>query len=473
MFGKKSRAGIRFDFNNVMAERIGAENGLSPEELEEISRITPALHRRLCQDRKSGKVGFFELPHDRRLLSRCRQSARELRERFSNLVVLGIGGSALGTLALASAFLHPFHNELSVEERNGIPRIYIMDNIDPERLEGLLETIDLEKTLFDVVTKSGGTAETLAQFLIVRERLRKRLGPRHRHHIIATTTEGRGSLWNIARKEGYEIFPIPQNVPGRFSVLSAVGLLPAAILGIDIDELLEGAASMDRRTSSDSLFDNPAYIAAAIQFLMARRGKSVSVMMVYSQALAAIGEWYRQLWAESLGKKFSLEGEIVYRGPTPVNALGVTDQHSQLQLYIEGPFDKIITFVAVDQFRSSLEIPQVFPEEEGVSYLGGHTLAELFEAERIATEVALTGELRPNVTIHLPGVTPFCVGQLLFMLEVETAFAGLLFNVNAFDQPGVEASKIATYAQMERKGFEVEKSRIASSLSKNPKYIIS
>ncbi|GAF90481.1 unnamed protein product, partial [marine sediment metagenome] len=276
--------------------------------------------------------------------------------RFENFVVLGIGGSALGNIALQAALNHPYYNLLDKKTRGGMPRIFVMDNVDPEYFGGLLDIIDPKKTLFNLISKSGGTAEPMSQFMVVREILRKKLGAKAKDHIIATTDKESGILREIVEKEDYESFVIPGNVGGRFSVFTPVGLLSAAMGGIDIAQLLAGAAAMDSRCSTASLTKNPAYRNAVVHYLAdTKKGKSISVMMPYSNALYLIADWYRQLWAESLGKKFDVDKKVVNAGQTPIKALGATDQHSQAQLYVEGPNDKIFTLVGAEKYRREIK----------------------------------------------------------------------------------------------------------------------
>jgi len=261
-------------------------------------------------------------------------------------------------------------------------------------------------------------------------------------------------------------------VGGRFSVLSPVGLLSAAMTGIDVSALLAGAAYADKLCSEPDVWRNPAYMNAAIHYLGYERGRTLSVMMPYAQALKDVADWFAQLWAESLGKKHDLDGNVVHIGPTPIKALGVTDQHSQVQLYVEGRFDKIVNFVAVERFQNEVPIPSGWPDTPEVNYLGGHTLNELMKVEREGTALALAEAGRPSVTFTLPEVNAFTVGQLLFTLEVQTAAIGELFRINAFDQPGVEAGKIAAYALMGRTGYEARRQEIQAGRKSSPKYVI-
>ncbi|MEA1996216.1 MAG: glucose-6-phosphate isomerase, partial [Gemmatimonadota bacterium] len=321
---------------------------------------------------------------------------------------------------------------------------------------------------------SGTTAETMSQFLIVHEILRRKVGQRRiREHLVAVTDAQNGRLRNVADREKLTDFIIPGNVGGRFSVFTPVGLLPAALMGVDIRELLAGAAWMNGLCTQDKITSNPAYTAAALLFLADRNhGKRIDIMLSYSDALYDTADWFRQIWAESLGKRESLTGKEVHTGLTPVKALGVTDQHSQTQLYMEGPHDKVLIFLAVEKFKASVKIPAVYPDLTDLHYLGGHTMEELFTAERLATEYALLKARRPSMTIRLPEINPFTMGQLLYLLEVQTAFAGGLYNINPFNQPGVELGKHYTYGLMGRAGFENMKTDFEERKPKNKKFIL-
>jgi glucose-6-phosphate isomerase len=387
-------------------------------------------------------------------------TAREVRTRFKNFVVLGIGGSALGTVALQNALLHPYYNQLP-DDRRGGPRLYVLDNIDPDWLGSLLDVLDPAETCFNVITKSGDTAETVSQFLWVRGLLIERLGTaRYAEHVIATTDADKGSLRPLVRQEGFTSFVVPDGVGGRFSVLCPVGLLPAAAIGIDAVELLAGAAYADSLSQVANLWQNAALMYAVTQYLAYRRGKPLSVMMPYHQGLRTLADWYAQLWAESLGKEHDRKGNVVNVGPTPIKTLGVTDQHSQVQLYIAGPRDKVFTFITVGKFAEEIEIPSWHTGQSAVDYLGGHTFNELLAAEAEGTALALADAGQPNATFRLPEVNAFTVGQLLYTLEVATAISGELYNVNAFDQPGVEGGKVRAYALLGRPGYETKRQEI-------------
>ncbi|MBW1677250.1 MAG: glucose-6-phosphate isomerase [Deltaproteobacteria bacterium] len=455
---------ITLDFGGMMADAVGRRHGLTVEQIDAMSERFKVVHQNLQQRRKAGDLPFYELPYGQAALKKVLKTARRVIKECEDFVVLGIGGSTLGGIALFRALAHPQHNLLPEAKRKGLPRVFFADNIDPEGFSALLNLVNLEKTVFNVISKSGGTAETMSQFIIVRDRLIRKLGrKRHTPHIIATTDPEHGHLKALAREQGYETLSIHPGVGGRFSVLSPVGLLPAAVAGIDIAELLAGARNADRSCKKGGLWKNPAAMNAVLQVLAyTAKKKPISVMIAYSDALRDVADWYRQLWAESLGKRLDVNGRVVHVGPTPVKALGVTDQHSQLQLYMEGPFDKVITFLTVGRFRKTVKIPAGFNHIDGLSYLGGHTLNDLMQAEEQATGFALTQARRIHTGIRLPEINPFTVGQLLFLLEVQTLYAGGLLEINPLDQPGVEAGKEFTYGMMGRKGFEDRAQLIAS-----------
>ena len=462
---------IRFDYNNMMSDFIGGEQGFSSKDLADNKKIAEAAHKRVAENRGKGMMGWTELPYNQKeIVNDIMATAKIIRKKFDNFVVLGIGGSALGPTAVFQALCHLRHNELPARKRKA-PKLYVEDNVDPERMASLLDVLDLNKTVFNVITKSGATSETMSQYLIIMDLLKKKFGDKAKEHMIATTSAKKGNLIKIAQEEGLKTFYIPDGVGGRFSELCPVGLLPAAVLGIDIKVMLEGAAFMDKICKSKDYRKNPALIAALLQFMSMKKGKNISVMMPYSDGLRYVADWYCQLWGESLGKAVDLDGNTVYAGQTPVKALGVTDQHSQIQLYREGPFDKVITLIAVDTFRAEVTISEGCENIPDVNFLCNHTMNELINSERKATEYALTTANRPNCTITVPEINAFTVGELLYMFELETAYTGAMLNVDTFNQPGVEGGKNATYALFGRKGYEETKKEMDNAPAKKQEYI--
>ena len=448
---------VVLDYNNMLSPALGGR-GIDPQRLDAMADRFKAAHAEVQRRRDAGEIGFFQLPYQADVLDQVRSFANGLGQAFGTAVVLGIGGSALGTSALRESLVQPRWNELDDEARDYFPRLYILDNVDPSSIGPFLDRLDLGQTLFNVISKSGSTAETMAQFLIVRDRLGRAFADDgYRGHLIFTTDPEKGVLRRIAREEQIATLPVPGNVGGRFSVLSAVGLLPAALIGIDVDALLAGARDMDERCAADDLRHNPAGLFATLQYLAdTERAAPIHVMMAYSDRLYGVADWFRQLWAESLGKEKNRAGETVNVGPTPVKAIGATDQHSQVQLYMEGPYDKTITFLTVEQRGEDLEIPNAYEAMPELAYLGGHTLGELISAERQATASALARHGRMNMTLRLPHVDARSVGELLMLLQVATVYAGELYGIDPLDQPGVELGKQLTYGLMGRPGFKAE-----------------
>ena len=339
-------------------------------------------------------------------------------------------------------------------------------------MNALFDIIEPEKTVFNVITKSGATSETMSQYLIVSEMLKKKLGSDWSRHIVATTDEKKGNLIKLAEKEGFPTFVIPDGVGGRFSELCPVGLLTAAVLGIDVRKLLEGAAAMDERCKSEDIYANPALTTAILQYLAMNGGKNVSVMMPYSDALKSFADWYCQLWGESLGKSEDRDGNYVYAGQTPVKSLGATDQHSQLQLYTEGPFDKVVTFIGVEEFRNDVLIPEGCEEFPDVHFLSGNAMSRLINTEMKATAYALSKAQRMNMTVTVDKIDEFTVGGLLYLFEMQTAYAGELLNVDAYNQPGVEEGKNATYAMFGRRGYEEKRKELENASEPKSEFII-
>jgi glucose-6-phosphate isomerase len=444
---------VRFDFGNIMAPALagGVDAALFDGGMAE---AFAEAHRTVEAQRARGVLGFLDLPHASETVAQVKSLAEGYGQWFEDVVILGIGGSGLGAKALRDALLGPFWNDHSDEERDHFPRLHVIDNPDPFTMRGLLERVEPARTLFNVVSKSGATAETMAQYLLVRDRVEALVGAdKARGHFLFTTDPGSGALRRIGEAEDIPMLPVPENVGGRFSVLSPVGLLPAAVCGVDVDALLQGAAAMEERCRSTVLGENPAGVLAALLHDADReRNRPIHVLMPYSDRLRSVAFWFQQLWAESLGKARTLTGEATATGPTPVAALGATDQHSFLQLLMEGPDDKVVLFVEVVDHGPDEVIPNRHPEIKELAYLGGHSLGELINTERRATAEALRQAGRPNATFVMPRIDEGTLGQLLMLLQVATVYAGALYGVDPLDQPGVELSKKLTYGLMGREG---------------------
>ncbi|NUU96695.1 glucose-6-phosphate isomerase [Marinitoga sp. 1138] len=451
--------GLKFDFTNMFFPNI--EKGIKQEELIEYEGKIAEIIDEILNE----KPGFVKLPQDTKFLDKI-LDLQDWIQSFESFVVLGIGGSALGNIALQTT-LNPLNYNYMKNRKT--PKIFIIDNVDPDFVASILDQIDPHTTLFNVISKSGTTAEAMSNYLIARGIIES-YGLDPKEHIIFTTDPENGILRKISKEEGIKTLEIPPEVGGRFSVLTPVGLLSALAGGIDIIDLLNGAKSMLDKVSNKNLKENPAALNALLHFLYYKKGYNISVMMPYSNKLLLLADWYRQLWAESLGKKYNINGEIVNVGQTPVKALGATDQHSQVQLYNEGPDDKVVTFLKLEKFERDIKIPKVHEEYSALSYLGGKTLSELLNTELFGTEYALTEHGKPNMKVIFPEINSFNVGEFFFLYEFQTAIMAKLLEINAYDQPGVELGKKVTYALMGREGYEEFAKEVNEKVSKKEKF---
>lgn len=405
---------MRVDLGNALASV--ANPGVSRDELESLDERVAAAHERIETGRERDEYGYASLNLPETTDPNSIRTAVSPFADASAVLTVGIGGSALGAATLANAL------ESDVDA-------YFLDNVDPEHTAALLDRLPLAETAVNVVSRSGTTAETLANFLVVRDEM-EQVGVDWTDRTFVTTGE-EGNLRRLAERHDLPALDVPAGVPGRFSALSTVGLACAAIAGHDLDAILAGAAD-EADGLAGSLFESPAYAYGAATYALDERGAAVNAMMPYAESLETFAEWFAQLWAESLGK----DG----RGQTPARALGATDQHSQLQLYRAGPRDKMVTFVRPRE-RADRAIPET--DLDGLSYLGGKSLGRLLEAEFEATEASLANAGRPNVRIEIDAVDERGLGELLYGMEAACVLAGELYDVETFTQPAVEWGKRA------------------------------
>ena len=422
---------INIDYSNILGGKIGLQNGINERVLNNFCQKHQSYVKEIWQKKNESGYAFLNLPDDQKTLRKIKNFVSDQKKyKWENIVVLGIGGSALGAIALRGSLLGPLYN------LNNKPRLFIVDNIDPTHIFNLLKTIKLSKSLFIVISKSGTTTEPMALYALVKEKLKKSFPKNYQKHFVFVTDPKVGLLRKIAKEEKIKTFDIPPGVIGRFSVLSGVGLLPIAFAGADINGILKGAKIMREYIKKSRAKNNPALLLAAIQFLLDRRkGKTMTVIMPYSNYLFRIGDWYRQLLAESIGKNKR-------SGPTPITALGTTDQHSQLQLYNEGPNNKLIIFLKPLKHCEDLKLGNILPTE--MDFLNHQKIGNIIEAAYQGTAESLTQNKRPNLTINLPAINTETIGALLMLFEFQIAILGLLYKVNAFNQPGVEKSKQIT-----------------------------
>ncbi|MBP8178196.1 MAG: glucose-6-phosphate isomerase [Spirochaetes bacterium] len=462
---------IRFDYNYCMEEHIGAHHGITADDMKSITKKADDALQRMEEEKAKGLLGFLQVPYDTGIVDDIKKF-KDSVGWCNTIALIGIGGSALGPQALKNALADIYWNELPDEKRGNKCKVYFYDNVDPLEMHSLLAMLDVSRTIFLVISKSGGTTETNANFAIVLDYIKKHTGD-YAKHIVTITDPEKGILRQITREEGFVSFPIPSNVGGRFSVLTAVGLVLAEFLGIDSKILLQGAASIVDRYYGKSLWHNAPLLNAAFHYVFdVKKNKRINVLMPYTRRLFVFADWYRQLWAESLGKRFDIYGNEVKVGLTPVAALGTIDQHSQLQLYLEGPDDKVITFLKLEDFGCDIIMPEFYKGKSELDYLGGKSLRKLNGFEEQATELVLKEASRPNASIILPGLDERSVGQLIMFLEMQTAYAGYLYNINPYDQPAVEQGKRFTFGLLQRPGYNEYEQKFKSGYQKKENYIL-
>jgi len=408
------------------------------EALPQLTKSLQSLNER--SNDQQDWVGWLNLADDVQSFQEVQDYADKIiaSEKFDNLLVLGIGGSALGAQCLMQALRHPLWNELSGEQRQGALKLYFIDNVDPDWNHSLLSQLDMSRTLFCVITKSGGTAETTSAFLWVYDRLRKDFPDTWKEHLICVTDPKKGVLRDFVEREDLQSFSVPPHVGGRFSAFTAVGMLPLALAGIKIEKFRQGLL----RENSSQL---AAKLAVALHHADNALQKSINVLMPYSSHLSRLSDWYVQLLAESIGK-------TPETGPTPLKAVGATDQHSQVQLFMEGPKDKLVFFIKLEKFKHELNLST--EEVIGFENLAGESHERLIHAEGKATSHALYKQQVPSLDIILDEINEENIAQLLYILQIMTALAGDLYGVNPFNQPGVELGKKYTYALLGKKGYE-------------------
>lgn len=392
------------------------------------------------------KPAFLRILDQNAEIAETRRVAKYIRAHFKSLIVIGIGGSDLGARAALSAL------ENSTDD---FPIYFCGDTTDPAPLNKILKTVNLKTAAINVVSKSGETIETLSALLIIKERLIKLVGKKYASHIFATTSPIQGLLKTMAEIEGYTIIP-HMPVGGRFSVLSSVAFLPMACSGIDIKKMLDGGIEMARVIGNNKILENAPFAFAAVNHhANTVRKQNMLIMMPYSYNLNEFAKWFRQLWAESLGKKG--------QGQTPVAALGPTDQHSQLQLYQEGPMDKIITFIKLGKWES-LAIPNNTPPD--VAYLAGKNLGNIVDEELSSTALALANHRRPSNVITLPELNEFSLGKLFMFFELAVTYSAELYNIDAYDQPGVELSKKYLHGALGKPSLRTEQEELVLKVKK-------
>jgi glucose-6-phosphate isomerase len=416
--------------------------GLARVEPSPVERVSSTAQR--VRADAAGPAAFLGCPDDETAISQVQAAVDAIPCRFGRVLVLGIGGSALGAQAALDA--------LGPVRRSRVRReVRILANLDPVSVRDALDWFDPDDTLLNVITKSGSTVETLTQFLVFADRIRASRGEDGlTEGVVLTTDPERGAVRRMASRLGCETLDVPRAVGGRFSVLTPVGLFPLAAAGYDWRAMLDGARVVSRAFLDGDPAVHPTVRSAAIQHALMLSGASVRVLWAYCDRLASFGDWFCQLWAESLGKR-GPGGPV---GQTPVPAIGSTDQHSLLQLFMEGPPDKCLTFLTVGGPLPDLVVPDAAGLDPDLGEFTGRPVAEVFDALRKGTLAGLAEAGRPVVSIHVPELDEFAVGTLFQHFELETALTGYLLGIDPFDQPGVEAGKRFAHGILGKPGME-------------------
>jgi glucose-6-phosphate isomerase len=436
---------VKIDFTNIFSENIG-EHGVNRNEIFKKVELIKSVKKRII-DKINDDFYPLTLPDEMlKEVYEINNYASYIREKFDNLVVIGMGGSILG-------------NELLHYSVNGIysnfvkpKKVYFIDNIDPETNLTLIQTLDLKKTFFNIITKSGSTSETLLNLLLLVDILKKE-GLNPKEHFLFTTDPEKGLLRKLSNELEIKTYPIHPKVGGRYSVLSHVGLFSAAFEEINIEKLLLGAKERKEKFLNKEPIENSEMLFALTQYkFFKEKDVNINVIFSYSDGLEYLGKFYEQLLAESIGKKFSRDGKEIYAGITPVVARGPYHQHSTLQLFMEGPYDKLIIFVVPKKFRKDADIYNSLGYLE-LDFLTGKHYSELLLNEYIATKMALTQNGRPNVSIEIEKIDEENLGRLIYFMELEVLALGELLNINPIDQPSVEIGKRFTHALMGDKNY--------------------
>ncbi|MNO59368.1 Glucose-6-phosphate isomerase [compost metagenome] len=404
--------------------------------------------------------GWIDLPteYDKEEFARIQKAAAKIQNDSDVLIVIGIGGSYLGARAAIEALSHSFYNELPKDKRK-TPEIYFAgNNISSTYVNHLLDLIEGKDFSVNVISKSGTTTEPAIAFRIFRAALEEKYGKEEaRKRIYATTDREKGALKKLSDEEGYETFVIPDDVGGRYSVLTAVGLLPIATSGINIEEMMQGAADASKEYSNPNLAENASYQYAAVRNALYRKGKVTEILVNYEPSLHYVSEWWKQLYGESEGKD--------YKGIFPASVDFSTDLHSMGQFIQEGNRNIFETVIQVTEVPSHITIESDPADLDGLNFLAGKTLDFVNKKAFQGTLLAHTDGEVPNLVVNVPDLTPYSFGYLVYFFEKACGISGYLMGVNPFDQPGVEAYKKNMFALLGKPGYEKEKAELESRLS--------
>ncbi|MGE5417548.1 MAG: glucose-6-phosphate isomerase [Acidobacteriota bacterium] len=389
--------------------------------------------------------------HEREKIPYIKELAALLKDKFENILLIGIGGSSLGPQAMMQFLKGPFYNV----EQHTRPRFFVADNIDPLLVHHLEKVLDFSKTGIVYISKSGSTPESAANFIHFYGRYKEAGGSPQ--DIVIICDQADNGINRIAKELNCHLLHIPSKLGGRYSVLSSVGFLPAELMDIDSLELLNGAAQVHQALVNVELADNAVFALGACLHELSMRGKNLHVMFNYSSMLTEFGQWFMQLWAESLGKLHSLSGEVVHSGTTPLACTGAIDQHSVLQMFKEGPADKVYGFIKIENMMVDTVLTDQFSSEKEYAYFKGHTVKEQLHLEQLTTEMSLYKAERPCYRVSVRDVSPAAIGGLFYLYEALTVWTAELMKIDPYDQPGVEEGKNMTYSLMGRSDHAARK----------------
>ena len=400
----------------------------------------------LADLRSKGTVGFTNLHLNTTGIEHTKKICNEAISWADTLVVVGIGGSSLGNKCVHMA-LNQNCGYFKGKGARRSKRVFILDNLCSSDVATLLSNLDMNKSLFNIISKSGTTMESIANFLVIYNQVQKQKKSDFHKHFIFTTTDGKGDLYNFSKETGITLLEIPENVGGRYSVLSPVGLFSALFAGLNIDELIEGSRFASEYCWEKSLEKNPAAVAALLYYLYFQiKVKNTNVFWAYSSALEGLCQWFCQLWAESLGKIQIKGNNKTHIGQTPLSVIGPRDQHSLWQLFVVGPDDKFYSLLKIRHYPADMLITGDVPHYDSFATLQGSSMNNVVVSEQRAIEFVLAQRGRPYVSYEIETINEFQLGQLLYLLEFITALTGIMLEINPFDQPGVEDGKKMTYA---------------------------
>ncbi|PLT34041.1 glucose-6-phosphate isomerase [Bacillus sp. V5-8f] len=447
---------VRFDYSKALSF-------FGEHEITYLQDAVKAAHHSLHEKTGAGNdyLGWIDLPvdYDKEEFSRIKKATAKIQSDSDILLVIGIGGSYLGARAAIEMLQHSFYNVLPKEKRNSPQVLFAGNNISSTYMRDLMDLLEGKDFSINVISKSGTTTEPALAFRVFRKLLEEKYGVEEaRKRIYATTDKARGALKTLATEEGYETFVIPDDVGGRYSVLTAVGLLPIAVSGADIDKMMEGAAAAREDFSKSELSENQAYQYAAVRNVLYNKGKTVEMLINYEPGLQYFAEWWKQLFGESEGKD--------QKGIYPSSANFSTDLHSLGQYVQEGRRFLFETVIKVENARHELTIEEENNDLDGLNYLAGQTVDFVNNKAFEGTLLAHTDGEVPNLIVSIPAMDAYTFGYLVYFFEKACAMSGYLLGVNPFDQPGVEAYKVNMFALLGKPGFEEKKAELEKRLDK-------